>query len=103
MDGIFFKQEIELAEEESGHKNTVIFGDFNMNPFDKGMISAAALNSLPSLRIAKNESRIIQGPKHSFFYNPSWNLLGDLDDTPGTILTVHLLLFHTTGIRLIRS
>jgi len=80
----FFKQEIELAEADAGHKNTIIFGDFNMNPFDKGMVSAPALNSLPCLRTAKRESRVIGGRDHSFFYNPSWNLLGDLDDTPGT-------------------
>jgi endonuclease/exonuclease/phosphatase family metal-dependent hydrolase len=81
---IFFKQDIELAEAESGHKNTIIFGDFNMNPFDKGMVSVVSLNSLPSLKIAKNGSRVFQGREHSFFYNPSWNLLGDLDDSPGT-------------------
>ncbi len=81
---MFFKNEIELAEAEAEHKNTIIFGDFNMNPFDKGMVSAAALNSLPCQRTAKRESRVIQGRKHSFFYNPSWNLLGDLNDTPGT-------------------
>lgn len=81
---MFFRNDIESAEAESGHKNTIIFGDFNMNPFDTGMISAISLNSLPSLRIAKNGSRFIEGREHSFFYNPSWNLLGDLDDTPGT-------------------
>jgi endonuclease/exonuclease/phosphatase family metal-dependent hydrolase len=81
---MFFKVEIEAAEAEAGHKNTIIFGDFNMNPFDKGMVSAAALNSLPSLMTAKRESRVFQGRECSFFYNPSWILLGDLDDTPGT-------------------
>ncbi len=81
---MFFKQDIEAAEIEAGHKNTIIFGDFNMNPFDKGMVSAVALNSLPCLKTAKRESRVIQGREHSFFYNPSWNLLGDRDDIPGT-------------------
>lgn len=81
---IFFKQEIELAEKEAGHSNTIIFGDFNMNPFDKGMMSAAAMNSLPCLKTSKKMSRKIEGREHSFFYNPSWNLLGDLDEMPGT-------------------
>ena len=81
---IFFRQEIELAETEAKHNNTLIFGDFNMNPFDDGMMSAAAMNSLPCLVTAKKESRIKEGRSHSFFYNPSWNILGDFLGPPGT-------------------
>lgn len=80
----FFKQDIELAEAAAGHTNTIIFGDFNMNPFDKGMIAAGAINSVPCLKTSEKVDRVIEGRKHSFFYNPSWSLLGDADDNPGT-------------------
>lgn len=80
----YFKQDIEMAEAEANHSNTIVFGDFNMNPFDDGMISAAAMNSLPCLSTARREKRIISGRSHSFFYNPSWNLLGDFNGAPGT-------------------
>lgn len=80
----YFKQDIELAEIDSGHTNSVVFGDFNMNPFDDGMVSAAALNSLPCLATAKKSARVISGKTHNFFYNPTWNLLGDFKGIPGT-------------------
>lgn len=81
---IYFKQDIELAEIDSGHTNSVVFGDFNMNPFDDGMVSAAALNSLPCLATAKRAERVISGKTHKFFYNPTWSLLGDFKGIPGT-------------------
>lgn len=80
----FFKQDLERAEVEAGHTNTIVTGDFNMNPFDDGMMSAAALNSLPCLVTAIKKERVIHGNAHSFFYNPSWNLLGDFNGVPGT-------------------
>lgn len=80
----YFKQDIESAETNSNHQNTVVLGDFNMNPFDDGMLSAAAMNSVSSLALAKNQTRTIHGRTHSYFYNPMWNLLGDFDRTPGT-------------------
>lgn len=80
----YFRDEIEIAEAESENSNTLIIGDFNMNPFEAGMISARAMHSLPCLRTAKRGARVIQGRTHSFFYNPTWNLFGDLEGVPGT-------------------
>lgn len=47
------REEIERIEAEIGHDNTIALGDFNMNPFDKGMISANGLNSIPCAITAK--------------------------------------------------
>lgn len=80
----YLKQDIELAEAEATHTNTVVFGDFNMNPFDDGMVSAAALNSVPCVVLTKRKTRTIKGRKHAFFYNPMWSLLGDFSGSPGT-------------------
>lgn len=84
QEAIFFKRDIESTETDVGHSNTLVIGDFNMNPFDHGMVSASALHSIPCLKTAKGKSRIINGRKHSFFYNPSWNLFGDRLGPPGT-------------------
>ncbi len=84
LDAIYFRQEVETIERESGNSNTIVLGDFNMNPFESGMISAAAMHSLPCLRTARRGARILRGREHSFFYNPTWNLFGDLDGVPGT-------------------
>jgi hypothetical protein len=81
------KNELELVENEADHKNTIVIGDFNMNPFEMGMTYTGAFNAVPCLRTGRRESRelrTIWNKDFTFFYNPSWNLLGDLGDSPGT-------------------
>ncbi|HEP9528334.1 TPA: endonuclease/exonuclease/phosphatase family protein [Pseudomonas aeruginosa] len=80
----YLKQDIEMCETEAGHDNTLIFGDFNMNPFDSGMYFADALHSVPCKVVAAKGHRTVSGRQHKFFYNPSWNLLGDRNSSPGT-------------------
>jgi hypothetical protein len=80
----YFRFDLEKAEDDAGHRNTVVFGDFNMNPFDPGMVSAIAINSIPCLVTARRGSRTIDKRDHAFFYNPTWNLLGDFSGPPGT-------------------
>lgn len=79
-----FKREIESAEETLGTKNTFVVGDFNMNPFEHGMIAASAFHSVPCEKIASAGSRVIKQREHHFFYNPMWNMFGDLNDNPGS-------------------
>ena len=78
------REVIERVEVEVGHSNTLVLGDFNMNPFDKGMVSAHGLNSVPAASTAGKGTRTIDGRAYGFFYNPSWNLLGDRNRPPGT-------------------
>ncbi|MCR4315873.1 MAG: hypothetical protein NUW37_05915 [Planctomycetes bacterium] len=63
------------VERQSRHDNTIILGDFNVNPFDLGFISPSALNSLPCLKTARMKRK--RNGNINFFYNPCWNLLGD--------------------------
>jgi hypothetical protein len=79
-----FKQEIEMAEKQCQNYNTIIIGDFNMNPFEKGMVAASAIHSIPCSLTAKERKRVIKGREYSMFYNPMWNLFGDNDNKPGT-------------------
>ena len=79
-----FKKEIEDAEEVFATDNTFVVGDFNMNPFEHGMVGASAFHSVPCEKIAGGESRIIKRREHRFFYNPMWNMFGDINDNPGT-------------------
>jgi exonuclease III len=52
-----------IADEEdrAGHRRTVLVGDFNMNPFEFGVVGAAGLNSVMSRRIAARLVRTVQG------------------------------------------
>jgi hypothetical protein len=84
IEAIEFKQEIEMAESVLSTNNTFIIGDFNMNPFEYGMIAASAFYSVPCQKIASSEQRIIKQRPHKYFYNPMWNLFGDFDENPGT-------------------
>jgi hypothetical protein len=76
---------IDKAEDSVGHSRSIVIGDFNMNPFEKGIVSHDALHGVMTKRLAKQKSRIFNGVKSDFFYNPMWNFLGDeTKGPPGT-------------------
>jgi hypothetical protein len=75
------RQAIERPERWLGDFRTVLVGDWNMGPFEEGMVSAAALHGVMTRRLANEVSRTVDGTEYRFFYNPMWGRLGD--DTPG--------------------
>ena len=80
-------REIEKAEESVGHSRTIVVGDFNMNPFESGLIGTRGFHAVLDKRIAERKSRIVQGERFKFFYNPMWNLFGK--ESPGPIGTYY--------------
>ena len=72
-----FKFLIDSVENRLGHKRTIVCGDFNMNPFDCGMVQSTGLHAVMEKRIAEKRSRTIDGLEYDFFYNPMWAFLGD--------------------------
>lgn len=81
---ICFKEELERAEAKNDNRNSIVLGDFNMNPFEPGMIAASSMHSIPCSKTAKKGTRTIKGRDHTMFYNPMWNLFGDFNEKPGT-------------------
>ena len=79
-----FKTEVEKTETDFNISNTIIAGDFNMNPFERGMVAASGIHSIPCRLTAQRGSRVVKGRSFSMFYNPMWNLLGDNDNKPGS-------------------
>jgi exonuclease III len=76
---------IAAEEEKVGHRRTVVVGDFNVNPFDPGMISTVGLHAVSSRQIASRKARTVQGREYPFFYNPMWGHFGDAaGDTAGS-------------------
>lgn len=69
-------------EQTAGHARTIVVGDFNMNPFSRGMIAADAFNAVGQRSIAKKLSRMVFGTEHSFFYNPMWRFFAEHDRIP---------------------
>ena len=72
---------VNQAEKAIGHQRSLLIGDFNMNPYERGLVSATGFNGVMSRAIADKGSRTVQGREWSFFYNPMWGLFGDR--TPG--------------------
>lgn len=71
-------RKIKNLEKEQNLNNTIIVGDFNMNPSDVGMVDAESFHAIMDSSIAKNESRIVQNENYDYFYNPMWSLYGDI-------------------------
>lgn len=76
------KQEIDRVEIEKNIFKTLIVGDFNMNPFEAGLANQSGFNASSTRSVAKKVSRKILSKEYSYFYNPSWSLMGDLYNEP---------------------
>ncbi len=77
-----FARIIEQEENVLGHRRTVVIGDFNMNPFEIGLVGGEALHAVMDKQTALKESRIITGQERFFFYNPMWSRMGDESQGP---------------------
>ena len=73
---------IDTAETKVGHDRTLVVGDFNMSPFEKGLVAAGGFHAVMDRRIAERGQRIVQGKRYQFFYNPMWGHLGDTGSGP---------------------
>ena len=67
-------QVVDKIEERCGHKRSVVIGDFNMNPFDSGIISFEGFHAVMDRNIAKKGSRKVASKEKTFFYNPMWSV-----------------------------
>ncbi len=74
-------REIAQSETARGHENTIVVGDFNMNPFDEGMTAATGFQGHMTRELAERPERDHRGDSYRRFYNPMWGFFGDR--TPG--------------------
>jgi hypothetical protein len=87
---LFFQQvsaNISWAEGQVGHNRSIVFGDFNSNPFESPMGSLIGMHAVSSRSVAQKISRRCYNTDYRFFYNPMWRLFGDSragDSPPGT-------------------
>lgn len=75
---------IRRLEEKLGHDRTVLVGDFNMDPFEPGIVAAGGLHATFSQTIAMKGSRMVFGERYQFFYNPMWRHYAAISERPGT-------------------
>lgn len=76
----FFKDVINEIENSTENEKTIIVGDFNMNPFDEGMINITRLHAVMDKNIAlkMHRSYLNHYKKYKYLYNPMWSFFGDL-------------------------
>jgi len=78
-------KEIGAEEDVQGHTRTLLIGDFNLNPFDDGIVLTTGFHASMSQEVARKGSRTVQGNRYRFFYNPMWSVMTDRDgNTAGT-------------------
>lgn len=68
---------IEKAEAQVGHDKTIVLGDFNMNPFEYGMVQTTGLHAVMDRQLALEGSRVVDDSDHKYFYNPMWSFFGE--------------------------
>ena len=59
---------VKQAETAVGHSRTIVLGDFNMNPFEHGVVAAEGLHAVMDRRIAGRRSRTVDDEEFDFFY-----------------------------------
>ena len=75
--------DIQRNEKEHNTKNTIVVGDFNVNPYDEECMGFEYFYGLPFISDGRT-SREIADERYEFFYNPMWNFLGDFQEPYGT-------------------
>jgi hypothetical protein len=73
------------AQHEFGHARAVVVGDFNLNPYEDGMIFSDGFGAMTTKSLVKKYA-LYHGDRYSRFYNPIWSRMGReaTEGPPGT-------------------
>lgn len=82
VDGLI--EDIRRTENNLGTENTVVVGDFNINPYEPTCVEARYFHGNPFFEETLKKKRIVQGREFYMFYNPMWNFFGDFQPPFGT-------------------
>lgn len=72
---------VEGVEDITGHTRTIVFGDFNMDPFALAMVNIDGLNAMNTAWRARSH-RTSEETTRATFYNPMWSMFGDRRPMP---------------------
>jgi hypothetical protein len=75
---------IAYFETQLGHSRTLVFGDFNANPFESAVAGALGMHAVISKELAKSKPREMLGRTCPYFYNPMWSAYGARSRAPAT-------------------
>jgi len=75
-------RQLRELETGAGHTRSLVVGDFNMNPFEPGMVKASSMNAVMTRAVASRVRRKVLGLEYLYFYNPMWSQFGERADRP---------------------
>lgn len=64
--------------------NSIVIGDFNINPFESPMISFSGLAATNGIDCSQRDSIVSDGETKKLFFNPMWTLYSEYKDRPGS-------------------
>ena len=72
-----------FCERTRDNNRSVLIGDFNLSPFDDGMVSFHGFHALMTRELAvRKNQRVVLGEKQPTFFNPMWQFILDGGVTP---------------------
>ena len=80
-----FANRLVEVESQRAHARTLVIGDLNAHPYQRGIVSADGLHGVPTRSIATRAERTVGRQRYKMFYNPMWQFFGDgSPGPPGT-------------------
>jgi exonuclease III len=80
-----FAEQIGETERQASHARTLLIGDLNAHPYQRGVFSADGLHGVPTRAIALRRQRTVAKQSYKMLYNPMWRFFGDgSNGPPGT-------------------
>jgi hypothetical protein len=77
-------------EQTHGNSQTLVIGDFNLNPFDDVMVGVFGFHALMTRELTvRRDSRVVKGYDGPAFFNPMWQFLTDRGSQPAGTLYFH--------------
>lgn len=78
--------DLRALENEEGHTNSIIVGDFNASPFDSVMTITEGINAVLFKEIIEdNEFAIVDHQRFRRLYNPTFHYLSEMGNNYGSI------------------
>ena len=81
--------DIQDVEQELQSENTIVVGDFNINPYDSSLVNAKYFHGIPIYEEAKRKSRVIAGKEFFMFYIIQYKFQNELFCTSKSTIQIN--------------